>query len=59
MASTTPQEKFLIFAAVLTMLIVGGVFLGAVLWFNRRLDNEQKTVEEIERDGGFQLPEDE
>ncbi len=59
MPGITPQEKFLIFAAVLTMLAIGGVFVGAVLFFNRRLDNEQKAVEEIERDGGFERPDDE
>ncbi|MDF2441724.1 MAG: hypothetical protein JWN98_2708 [Abditibacteriota bacterium] len=59
MTGTTPQEKFLIFAAVVTMLVIGFVFLGVVLLFNRRLDNEQKMVEEIEREGGFQRPEDE
>lgn len=59
MPAITPQEKLLILAAVLTMLAVGGTFVGAILLVNRRLNNEQKDVETIEREGGFQALDDE
>lgn len=59
MPGITPQEKLLILAAVLTMLAIGGTFVGVILLVNRRLNNEQKEVETIEREGGFPSPDDE
>ena len=54
MPGITSQEKLLIFAAVLTMLVIGGAFLAVILLVNRRLNNEQKDVETIESQGGFE-----
>ena len=55
MSGNTPQEKLLIWGAVAFMLFIGLTFLAGLLFFNKRLKDEQKTVPRDANEAGESL----
>lgn len=43
------DDAILIFGSLLIMLLVGGVFLGVILFINKRLNEEQRQQVEREK----------
>lgn len=55
MTANTPQEQLLIWAAVAMMLFIGVTFVGILLFFNRRLKDEHKTISHDPNEAGATL----
>jgi hypothetical protein len=55
-----PSVQGIVFAALGLALLVGGVFVGFVLFLNKRLNSEQQMIDKLQEQGRLHelLPED-